>query len=170
MKKSEQIPLEGMPAKKVRPLVFLDFDGVINSKEYWETKSGVDLMGEPFSQALVDRITGFLERVDGRVVISSAWRLFNFPDGYIEGKLAQYGFPVKRIIGYTPMLIDNMQIRGIEIQSWLINNKEIGTPFVILDDRDNMGWLNDRLVHTDIAVGVQHSDIRMAEELLGYVS
>jgi hypothetical protein len=92
-------------------VLFLDFDGVLNSsstKERWRGFIGL----EPKKIELVKKI---LTETDARVVISSTWRLNqDWKDALIEGggKLI-----VDRTVGITPQLPNGW--RGDEIKSWL---------------------------------------------------
>jgi hypothetical protein len=142
------------------PILFLDFDGVLNNKNHMESFPGRYLMKQPFDLYNVEifiNLCKFL--VEYRIVISSAWRNFGFYDGYLYSLLREYG--ISNIVGETPPPPSggSYGIRGIEIHSWLVNNGEQDTPFVILDDQDNMGWLVSNLIQTDKDRGLQREDM-----------
>ena len=157
-------------------VIFLDFDGVLNSAEYMlfnkeEWNSGDDAgMIDPDSVALVNQI---IEKTGAKVVISSSWRLGHTIDE-LKTILKRKGF-IGEVIGMTPPTFllnpddeENKQFseRGHEIQKWLRTQKETIESFVILDDESDMVHLKPRLVQTTWRSGINETHIEAAIKML----
>lgn len=148
-------------------VIFLDFDGVLNSVEWWRRR-GADGM-RSLDPAAVGLVNQLVVRTDAKVVISSTWRLF--PKDVAVNTLKENGF-VGEIIGQTPdgaMMkgaIYGAVQRGHEIQAWLATCPKVSS-FVILDDDSDMAHLSDRLVLTSHAVGLTQANVDSAVLLLG---
>ncbi len=161
----------------MRPVLFLDFDGVMNSKEWFHKRPHQELAFDP---VLVSRVSTICQSVDANVVVSSSWRRIGDPhrgeappstpmEGvlFCRGVLRGYGFR-GRIVDVTPSGDDRGSERGWEIQAWLDAHPEYSeTPFAILDDGDDMVHLKLRLVLTPWNTGIQTSHVKRAIELLG---
>ena len=113
-------------------ILFLDVDGVCNSKETLQrTTSGVYGI-DPYMAFMVGKIqldTGC------EVVLSSTWR-------YGEESRKEIRERVVNFIDVTPNSwyhkeFDHHSIRGEEIQKWLNNHPEV-TKYAILDDDSDM--------------------------------
>lgn len=164
-------------------VVFLDFDGVLNSNRYLNQNppsrnpyggSG----GAPsfhFSEDRIDpeaiqRLNTLVGTTGAHVVISSTWRTM-FDLDQIRTMLANRGFRYPgKVIGTTPDLVDS---RGEEIQAWLDQHQEavrIGEPelesFVILDDDSDMGDLRANFVNTNARFGLSDDDVQRAIRIL----
>lgn len=151
----------------VNRLVFLDFDGVLNSNAYFrrcpEAAGSVSI-----DKVLVKRLSDFLLRSNCDVVISSTWRegrkLAELRDILLDRGLAES--LSSKIVGMTPVL-DGDAERGEEILAFLTKKVRGMVPFVIFDDDDDMGSFRSRLVQTDPEVGLSSSDIKKAKKILG---
>lgn len=165
-------------------VIFLDFDGVLNSHEWSRrrppgTHDDKRLMLDPAAVGLVNQL---IRRTGARVVISSTWRLF--PEHAAQRVLNLCGF-TGDVIGQTP---DGAQVRasglfaakcrGGEIQCWLDEYQAGGgayietggnkiESFVILDDDSDMAHLSDRLVKTAYTTGITQADVDRAVVMLG---
>ena len=110
-------------------VVFLDFDGVLNSRHVHDTvpRRGWDVYPEH-----VVHLNALLERVpDLRIVVSSTWRL-EYTRGGLERELLAAGARVEgRVVGVTPR--SGFDTRGEEIDDWLARNEGV-VGWVILDD------------------------------------
>lgn len=123
-------------------VVFLDFDGVLNSdrttEKIYVSKYGFRVTG--LDRDKVELVSKLCEETDSDVVISSTWRdHFNLVE--IRELFAERGFK-GRIVGRTPkaegykMSSSNRQKRGEEIQLYIdqcTSRYRPGT-FVVLDD------------------------------------
>lgn len=141
----------------MRPVIFLDFDGVLNS-----TRSAIAFGGygeaqlDPVAVALVASLA---KLADARVVVSSTWRLL-YSLGDLRRILSNYSHALAdRVTDATPSLRSGH--RGEEIEAWLTDN---GTPsYVILDDDADM--LPSQLscfVRVDGQYGFSSPDFRKA--------
>jgi hypothetical protein len=130
-------------------ILFLDFDGVLNS-----TRSS--LVQNGFDNLSVKLLYKFLKENDVKVVISSAWRY----SWTIED--LRYIFEQTHLWEDASDIIIDMvgtepATRGWQIDGWIFRyEKETGNnvKFVILDDRDDMEPYMHRLVKTDMDDGL----------------
>jgi hypothetical protein len=150
-------------------IVFLDFDGVLNSHVFL-TESVRDREGEwdgnehkMLDPKAVSRVNAVLERTGARVVISSSWR-HGWPIERLKEILTAAGF-VGEVIDYTPRYGKD---RGHEIDEWLQDHDEGHDPFVILDDDSDMSHMTKHLVKTAFAHGILDIHVEEAiERLMG---
>lgn len=144
-------------------VLFLDFDGVLNScnwfrSRYLEDVNAQELEGklDPEAVANLNRI---IEETGCQVVISSTWRRSNSL-GTLLRLLCLRGFDKKHwdnFIGVTPVLDRKdreMVERGHEIQAWLDKHPEKFDRIVILDDDGDMVHLMPHLVLTSGETGL----------------
>jgi hypothetical protein len=136
-------------------VVFLDFDGVLNSSTFIDF--GVALFtADQIDARAVTILNGLLERSGAKVVVSSSWRRIHTIEALLE-LLRARGF-TGEIVGVTPSLHlspDGIpRVRGHEIQMWLDEQPTPVERFVILDDDSEMAGVAHRLVRTDPAVGL----------------
>ena len=133
----------GASNKPKMTVIFLDFDGVLNSegsflyesnrrKRYKE--QGVK---GPVMETLCNVCTANFQELlfqypDAKVVISSTWRE-HFSLEWLREKLASYKIDSSRVIDKTPS--DWGGNRGVEIQLWLNAHPEVDH-YIIIDDND----------------------------------
>jgi hypothetical protein len=117
-------------------VIFLDFDGVLNSEASfrYEARRKSNRIPDSLSDVCCSNLQYILEQdADIKLVISSTWRkmhtmeeLRNFLNGrFVNGS---------RIIGKTPSVFSGH--RGHEIKLWLEDNPNV-TQYVIIDDDDD---------------------------------
>ena len=144
------------------PLVFLDFDGVLNG---YADPCGGGLRGlDPVRVARLNRI---VEATGAHVVVTSAWRRIHRERCQLADILNAVGF-TGMVAGMTPCLPS--ADRGAEIEQWLEcpPRRYRGAPLVILDDDQyDLGRLSDRLVKTDPILGLTEADADRCIEMLG---
>ena len=146
------------------PVIFLDFDGVLNSiQSRIRNPSGWNQL----DPVLVGRVNRIIEATGASVVVSSTWRLSYRNDA--EGAVVRLG-RILRENGFVGEVIDvtphyngggrfrSRMSRGLEIQFWM-DKKGFDGPFVILDDDSDMGHLMGFLVHTKDALGIQDEHV-----------
>ncbi|GLI08860.1 hypothetical protein YDYSG_48920 [Paenibacillus tyrfis] len=116
---------------------------MVQSKKYF---------GHEFDPACVRSLQEILEKTEAKIVVSSSWR---------EGrtlKQLQSIFEIngiKNVVGMTPII--EGAIRGKEIKEYLNQILNIGLEvdrFVIIDDEEEMGELDDHLVETSFETGI----------------
>ena len=166
-------------------VVFLDFDGVLNSLAYIKARGRASVPGDPahsIDPAAIAYLNEIVQRSGAVVVISSSWREMMPLDG-LRQLLARRGF-VGMIVGKTPSLSSMPRIpsaagkliappegvdiafeRGHEIQAWIDVHGPVES-FVILDDHNDMVHLMSRLVQTHYDDGLQARHIPRALSLL----
>jgi hypothetical protein len=139
-------------------IIFLDFDGVLNS-ELSTRQFGTKYR---FAKPNVAALNEILRQTEARLVISSSWReglMLSEIIGYLE----RDGVMAGRVVGKTEFL---NQARGLEIDAWLHSVPYAVSSFVILDDRDDMEMHRERLVQINPQVGLSMAQARRAIELL----
>lgn len=123
----------------MRPLIFLDIDGVLNRHGY-NACSGVESSTiEPGAVASLNRI---LRESNAEIVLSSAWRYMVYGGAMslrgFEYLLRTHGLAVKdRLVGLT-VTDEEIPNRGQQIVAWL-NKHGKGRPYVVLDDGGSVG-------------------------------
>ncbi len=140
-------------------IVFLDFDGVLNSDRSTQ-ELGTRYR---FSRASVEALNSVLRETDARIVLSSSWR-----EHWTLKENAEFlerdGVLPTRVVGKTATL-DGHE-RGLEIDAWLASVPYPVKSFVLLDDRDDMAMHCDRLVRVDPTIGFTTSQASRAVEIL----
>lgn len=134
----------------MRKILFLDVDGVLNSKETLRrsTKNGGIMGIDPYLTILVDRI---VQATGCEVVLSSSWR--KSVNGYEAVN------SVIPLIGQTGSCCEG--IRGVEIYKWLCQNfkwddrQDDKLHYAILDDdSDMLLWQKDNFFQTSFETGI----------------
>lgn len=147
-------------------IIFLDIDGVLNSRKY-DIQRGAD--GGNIDVSRLELLRKLIFRTGAKVVIASTWRehwdptgVFTDRDGMIlEATFKSYDI---ELFDKTPTLND----RASEIRAWLEKNQDVES-FVIIDD-NGLGWgeMAEYLVKTDyyIGRGLEEHHIDEAAEIL----
>jgi hypothetical protein len=140
------------------PVLFLDFDGVLNHTGTNQRHNG--FVG--LDPANVARLNAVMREVpETRIVISSTWRL-QHGVAELRGLLSEAGFEHPRaVVGKTPgwkesatgSIVGAHPTRGHEIQAWIDAEPAAPTAIAILDDAEDMAHLAHRLVRTDLWAG-----------------
>lgn len=159
-------------------IVFLDIDGVVNTLQIStkpfsskERKHGgfyfdlCDITDDRVSniQAIM-WLNKLCKDTDAGIVITSTWRRFERDSHTVEKCLRNSGLLDDiPIIGATPYL--NGEIRGREIEDWLLSN-DIKGNYVILDDDMDMGSLINHLVNCNVHNGLTYNEYILAKNIL----
>ena len=145
-------------------VIFLDFDGVLNSREFAKRATPEELELN-LDRCAVAQLNDLVKRASAVVVLSTAWRV-GTPVSTLRKYLVQAGFRYSnKVIGKTPDFFD--EPRGEEIAWWRSQFPQYGRlPFVILDDLEDMAHLKPYLVRTDPKVGLIKEDVELAIQLL----
>ena len=149
-------------------LIFLDFDGVLNSQKFFEKNPSAydDYLANKLvlDPDAVSYLNEAIRRSGARVVISSAWRK-RYGIGELKSRLRRAGLIREAmIIGRTPSIGDGIP-RGHEICSWMVEHGQ-GAPYVVLDDRDDMEPCLDSHVMTDPRLGLGNEHIPIILNIL----
>lgn len=131
--------------------IFLDFDGVLNTGLYQnllvsQGKPWEDEMGAFFDPEAVKQLGRIVDATHAYIVIESSWKYLGLKA--LREMWAARQLP-GRLIGNTPSTasdswlltaylnnidLEMMLCKGIEIESWLLDNASTEAPYVIIDD------------------------------------
>lgn len=125
-------------------LIFLDFDGVLNSRTFFNAQKNRDKddklvlvdYDEMFDTKAVALINQLVEKTKAEVVVSSSWRILHDLED-LNKILKKFGATFEAI-DVTPRLYEE---RGIEIQTYLdyvASKGDIVESFIIIDDDSDM--------------------------------
>jgi hypothetical protein len=146
----------------ITKIIFLDFDGVLNSQLYYTSgRHGARTISfaHDIDPESVKNLNYIIEKTGAKVVVSSTWRLGRTVEE-LQSILEQNGF-VGEVIGTTKDLRHGEGggsiLRGNEILCWIKEHQDlIGTSsgdyhhYVILDDdSDMLYWQRHNLFLTD---------------------
>ena len=154
-----------VPAPPEMKVVFLDIDGVLNSRAWFERHGPERGLGhlEPRACARVQRLC---DETGAALVISSTWRVIHKRAAISEMFRARD--LTTTILGMTAAL---HTARGYEIQAWLDASPAIAglgaiEGMVILDDDADMVHLAPWHVMTDVEHGFTDRELVQAAEVL----
>jgi hypothetical protein len=163
-------------------VIFLDFDGVLNSSEWFmdnqklirESTSLLQRGAAELNPVLIRRVLEIIEATGAAVVVSSSWRILHTRDELNE-IFKQAGFPqmVDHIIDVTPR--DRGQsyneTRGREIEAWIKGYEEkngrLDSYVIIDDDGDMLSHQRPLFVQTSWDFGILPKDVQQAIRILG---
>lgn len=143
-------------------IIFLDIDGVLNSRQYDLTRGEGDGNIDQSRLPLLKQLT---DRTGAKIVLTSTWRIHLGTDE--TGREMEEVFRQGGITLYdkTPEMQND---RTKEISAWLERHPEV-TAFVIIDDI-KFGWgaLAPMVVNTDYRIGwgLEPRHIERAMEIL----
>jgi hypothetical protein len=149
-------------------LVFLDFDGVLNSWEFvrsdrYSGETGGRIKLDPLA---VSRLNRLVTATGACVVVTSTWRIGKTHTQLCD-LLHEVGFE-GIVQGMTPHLARD-KCRGLEIQQWIDDAPRYNVTvesFVIFDDDSDMFPLMDRLIKTSMDTGLTDEHVERAVEML----
>jgi hypothetical protein len=152
-------------------VIFLDFDGVMNSVGSFIYNNRLKLAGltetpthESFCPIASSNLQYILEELpDVQIVVSSTWRKHKTLAA-LQDMFAMNNILPERMVGTTPELPS--RYRGEEIELYLKDHPEI-KEFVIIDDDSDMKPYMHRLVKTDGQNGLTFSDAEKVIEMFG---
>ncbi len=155
-------------------ILFLDIDGVLNSKQ-WHSSDSCKALGNSvkryFDPICVEHLNSIISETGARVIISSSWRILRSLQD-LQDLFKSIGFAGK-IYGKTEVLStfepDTPLLRGNEIKNWLADNqKHFKTPiqYVILDDEDDfLESQNPNFFQTNSDIGL---DKELTEKIITF--
>lgn len=148
-------------------VIFLDIDGVLNHKQFYEKKKELLYKShiklpfpfDCFDVNIIHNLNKFWEKyTDVKLVISSSWRW----DSDLDKTLKQVGLR-KKIDNITPTIISNH--RGEEIDIFLQDHNVKN--YVIIDDVDDMlEHQKEHLILCDDNVGLTQENLEKVIEIL----
>ena len=119
----------------MRKIIFLDFDGVLNTEYYqgllqFQGEQWQDQYGAFFDPRAVRQLKRVIDATGADIVVESSWK-------YLGLEAMQELWRVRnlpgRVIDITPSLTGNAS-KGEEIAAWLSEHATLDTPYVIIDD------------------------------------
>lgn len=149
-----------MSSWRSKPVIFLDFDGVIINERSIKERRPLSQKADPDCVAALNRIT---EETGAVIVVSSAWRL-DFSEEELSGLLRGWGV-IGYLAGKTPIL-GRETVRGDEIADWMKAGNVDAADVVILDDDQDMSVLSPRLIRTESRLGLTMQEAQLAICLL----
>ena len=177
--------------EKDKPLLFLDFDGVLNSERHYAELKGKglpfkDKYGPLFDPEAVANLQKIIEATDARIVVSSSWRYLGLEDlqrMWHDRNLSG------NIVGITPLHTDDDKLmetdlsqldeitadmfsssRGSEIKAYFDEVLKVSSEsqrYVILDDlKDVLPEQEDHFLRIDPIVGITEEDVERAIRII----
>ncbi len=150
-------------------VLFLDFDGVLNNKAFFEGFKGRFVPDEDMiDPQAVGLLQDIIDKTGAKIVISSSWRK-GFDLEELQAMLKNKGLVRAEIIGKTPAKM-SLYHRGGEIRMWLRDYVDKSDPIegiVILDDDSDMESLMPWLVQTFWETGLLPEHVGEAERTIG---
>jgi hypothetical protein len=144
-------------------VLFLDIDGVLNSRIYYKYIYRPEEGGSRFDPYCVILVKKLVEEFSLKVVISSTWR-----DGAMKRLLKELNendfMDHLHEDWLTPVI--RPASRGKEIELWLDNHSEV-KDYIILDDNEKLlDHQRDKFVKTSIYLGMVQERYHHARNLL----
>ena len=164
----------------MRKIIFLDIDGVLNTKE-WHSRMTKDApkdeYGYAFDPVTVKNLAHIIDKTGADIVISSSWKSYGVAK---LRKMWEIRNLPGTILDITPNTIsdemllnanlDEMELgvcRGNEIKEWLSRHKGEVANYVIIDDFDDLlPEQENHTVLTDSLIGITGSDAEKAIMIL----
>jgi len=155
-------------------IIFLDFDGVLNSvrntvardRGWSDALPRNKFEEESLDPVAVDLLRRLCINANAKIVVSSTWRIGRSAKDF-EDIFSNYGWRNVPLIGMTPKMNTN---RGTEIAAWIKVHLDTGgelTRYVIIDDdSDMLPTQADNFVHTDVRDGFLLRDYIKALRIL----
>lgn len=114
-------------------VIFLDFDGVLNTEKYVSSCGHFGLVIDP---SRLELLKGIVDATDAKIVLSTSWREHWDKDAQ---KCDETGREINEIFGRAELTVYDKtptisRFREDEIETWLKVNSNVEN-FVILDDR-----------------------------------
>ena len=164
----------------MKKVIFLDIDGVINTKE-WHCRMTKDTphdeFGFAFDPIAVSNLEHIIDETGAVIVISSSWKFLGVPKLRKMWEMRNLPGTIHDITPNTisdEMLLnanlDEMELgvcRGNEIKEWLSRHQGEVSNYVIIDDYDDL--LQEQMGHaviTNTLIGITENDAEKAIAIL----
>ena len=159
-------------------VIFLDIDGVLNSKYWNETHEEEISEGKLVDEGLVKNLGKLIEETEARIILHSGWKYWfdeNIQPLRIEAIHLKEVFWKNgiSISGVTPDLASDeikltkkfSKVKADEILSWLKDNPT--EKWIVLDDLDlHNEIVAEHQIKTDANTGLTDLDVNRAREML----
>lgn len=134
-------------------ILFLDIDGVLNNDS--SLSEGIHLIPEK-----IVMIRELCIELDLYIVISSSWRIL-LTLNEIQKIFRLLGFScTNRIIDITRKSKCG-ELRGNQIEDWLLDNPQVHKYVIIDDDSDMLEYQKEQFIHINHHVGLCYKDISL---------
>lgn len=137
-------------------VLFLDFDGVLNTPKSWIAR-GPDALDDD----KLSRLHQVVQATKCKVVVSSSWRILHS----LAELQAFLMLDSSVVIDVTPRKLDLWR-RDEEIKAWLADHPEVDKFAVVDDESSDLTGVEGRLVKTDTNTGLQEQHIDQLIQLL----
>lgn len=153
-------------------LLFLDVDGVLNYKQFFEENpTSHKMMGSMIDPSRVSLVVSILERTGASLVLSSTWRIIpegrkaiNDAFGHVKSHIKP---PIPCTPTHDPESLQSFKCRGEEIDFFLRKLDKWPATFAILDDdHDFLPHQMPFLVNTSWETGLLESHVEEAVVIL----
>jgi len=162
-------------------ILFLDIDGVLNSKRYYQSDEWKNISvkinnGEQkysphflIDKKSIEVLNNLIKSMpDLSIIISSTWKRYG---RYEQTKkyLVQNGFRFEsQIIDCTPELNSLKYCRGDEIQLWLNKHLDVSNYCIVDDDNDMLSTQLENFVQVNSEVGLTEEDCEKIKRILNF--
>jgi len=141
-------------------IIFLDIDGVLNSREFLEFDRETLRFGQRIDPQAMDRLNRIIEEAHAKVVVSSSWRAGRSVDS-LQELLDAHGFGGE-VVDKLPEP-DRDVARETFIVRFLMGYRPHIDSFVVLEDIEPFTTIPDRrIVRTGFADGLQQRHVEVA--------
>ena len=182
---------ESLDIEEDKPILFLDFDGVLNTERHFAELNGKglpfkDKYGPLFDPEAVENLKKIIDVTDAQIVASSSWRYIGLED--LQRMWYERDLPGK-VVGVTPLHTDDDKLletdlsqlnvitadmfcssRGNEIKAYFeeVLDVDIETQrYVILDDlKDVLPEQEGHFIRIDPIMGITEEDAERAISIL----
>ncbi len=151
-------------------IIFLDFDGVLNS-QLWYVRTKGSRGRDDLDPQAIEFLNNLIEKTGAEVVVTSTWRL---------NRTAEELQDILNRNGFKGTVIDKTEsfgrpcLRGNEIHQWMLDNvQKIGCYYsdykqyvIIDDDSDMLYWHRNNLILVDGYVGLTPTNVYKATKIL----
>jgi hypothetical protein len=156
-----------------KKIIFLDFDGVLNSQLYYKTKGKEDVSIDENSVELLNELCS---KTDASVVVTSTWRLGRSVEE-LQLILDKKGFE-HRVLDKTLDLrigeYGDSMLRGNEIYQWIKDHEDIiqakyygySSYLILDDDSDMLYWQRNNFICVDPFCGITNKTVFIGKQIL----
>lgn len=140
-----------------KKIIFLDIDGVLNSKDWYFCRKGKKGKGN-IDPAAVRNLKSIIKKTDASIVLSSSWRTMS--DIFEQFRNFGQGLELYAIL-------NPLKNKGEALDEWMETYGKLNFSYIIIDDDNEYGdKYDDALFQTDYEHGLVKRHIeKIVEEL-----